>query len=479
MLEMKLSLRFKIPVLLLVMISVLSSTLILVTRSFVNEIVDGEFRQRASDLTRTVAVTIDSEKAERLSNELMRIASKSGPVVFSTEWGSDAFNAYVAKFSSVMEQKEYKELLKDLRSVQDVSEVDCIYLTCVDPVQEAFFYLVDAAHEDPCVPGVADPIYEMNRRVLTDPSAGFPAYITDTEEYGWLVTAGTPVFNQDGKPVCYVMTDISMAEVRAKQESFLKNIIGLILLFSLIVAVISISLVERMIIHPLDKLIKASKDYQRETAQESYVFSNAGIHTGDEIEELADSMAQMEQNLNNQISNLTNVTNELYVTQNLAVRDALTGIRNTLGYSREAARLEEQIQSGTADFGLAMIDLNFLKKMNDSYGHEKGDIALKKTASLICNVFLHSPVFRIGGDEFLVVLENNDLEKADQLVSEFEQNIQEQSEDTSLPPWERVSTSIGYAVYDPEKDRTVEDVFHRADEKMYQRKVEMKAVRND
>ena len=126
-----------------------------------------------------------------------------------------------------------------------------------------------------------------------------------------------------------------------------------------------------------------------------------------------------------------------------------------------------------------MVDLNFLKRINDTYGHEQGNIAIKKLCHLVCAIFEHSPVFRIGGDEFAVVLEHNDYAKVSDLVDTFNAKLDEMAADTKLEPWERISAAIGVARYDPVTDSSVANVFKRADKAMYLRKKEMKAVRTE
>ena len=121
-----------------------------------------------------------------------------------------------------------------------------------------------------------------------------------------------------------------------------------------------------------------------------------------------------------------------------------------------------------------MIDLNFLKQTNDNHGHECGDEALKKLSQVICSVFVHSPVFRIGGDEFTVLLENNDYDKIEELTNEFREKIERIYNHESLKPWERISAAIGYSLFDPKKDDDASDVFRRADEQMYKVKHQMK-----
>ena len=116
-----------------------------------------------------------------------------------------------------------------------------------------------------------------------------------------------------------------------------------------------------------------------------------------------------------------------------------------------------------------MVDMNGLKLLNDTYGHEKGNVAIKKTCSLICDVFSHSPVYRFGGDEFVVIIKDRDYDSIEEKIRQFKSL----SKETTGEPWERVNAAIGYALYD--HDDTVDDVFRRADHSMYEYKKEMKA----
>ena len=160
-----------------------------------------------------------------------------------------------------------------------------------------------------------------------------------------------------------------------------------------------------------------------------------------------------------------------------SVTDALTGIRNRFAYEENIKDLDWDIEKGDANFGIAMIDLNFLKKVNDTYGHDKGNIMIQKCCRLVCTHFDHSPVFRIGGDEFAVILRGHDLEHVEEIRARMEEQMAEWAVDESLANWEKVSAAFGYAVYDPDRDANADAVFKHADKAMYARKVEMKAVR--
>ena len=191
--------------------------------------------------------------------------------------------------------------------------------------------------------------------------------------------------------------------------------------------------------------------------------------------------------LENYMKSLVETTNKLGEAQEhadamreLANKDALTGIRNKTAYDKEIRRIEWEMQVETGkQFGIAMIDLNFLKPINDTYGHEQGNIAIKKLCHMVCSIFDHSPVFRIGGDEFVVILENDDYENVDDLVAQLNEKLKELSTDTTLEPWERISAAIGIARYDPITDNSVANVFKRADKAMYLHKREMKAIRTE
>ena len=135
-------------------------------------------------------------------------------------------------------------------------------------------------------------------------------------------------------------------------------------------------------------------------------------------------------------------------------------------------QLDGEIVSGEAQkkgLAIIMFDCNFLKSINDTYGHEKGDIYLQNACRMICKTFRHSPVFRLGGDEFAAVLQNEDYFDRDLLISEFKSRIAEQNA-AAGEPWQRVDISLGLTSYDPKTDFSAEEIFARADARMYEAK---------
>ena len=182
---------------------------------------------------------------------------------------------------------------------------------------------------------------------------------------------------------------------------------------------------------------------------------------------------------NDEVGVLTSAFNRLiahmktYISDlnDLAYADALTSVRNKGAFDIFAQGLQTQLQEagGAMEFAICIFDCNGLKQINDRYGHGKGDIYLKTTCSLICHVFDHSPVFRIGGDEFAAILQSDDLANRDELMRTFDERSARSIEDADAV-WLRVDAARGIAVYDPEVDSAVNDVVRRADRLMYQDK---------
>ena len=160
---------------------------------------------------------------------------------------------------------------------------------------------------------------------------------------------------------------------------------------------------------------------------------------------------------------------DLLTMRNLAYIDSLTGVKNKHAYEDTAGYIDEQIRNGTAQFAVIMCDLNYLKLINDNRGHQAGDVALKRAAKLLCNAFPMSTVFRIGGDEFVVIPSVIEYARIDEQLDALKAMMRKQKE-TSEDVLDRISFAFGTAVYDREKDSSFNDVFERADQKMYEEK---------
>lgn len=470
---MKISLRAKTIILIILIAAIIGASGLVVTSRFINRIIDDTYKNKADDIAHTMATVVDADDAARLRDDVVAIFNRTDEKVSSEEWGSEAFDAYIGEFSHLEDTEAYQNLLRQLRQIQDVNDVDCLYLSILDGPTASMIYLVDGAYEDACPPGCFDPLYEENHELLKNPTRGFPPYITNTDPYGWLVTAGAPVYGSDGQVICYAMADISMDVVRSQQQHFSRMLTVGLAGLTLLICFVAILVVNRIIIRPINRLSSAAAHYSQDNQSE---LDRLTIKTNDEIQSLYVSVKQMTQDINRYIDNLITTTSELTRTKAkadqmdaLAHKDTLTGVGSKLAYDRKVKQLSDEIAQGNAEFGIVMVDLNDLKRLNDTYGHEKGDEAIQKTSRIICDVFKHSPVYRIGGDEFVAVIQERDYANVDALVREFSDAVKA----TDGAPWEKIGAAIGYAKYEP--DDTVEDVFRRADHNMYEQKKAMKS----
>ena len=154
----------------------------------------------------------------------------------------------------------------------------------------------------------------------------------------------------------------------------------------------------------------------------------------------------------------------------MANKDALTGVKNKRAYVQEETDLDDLIKrNDSPPFAVVICDVNGLKQVNDNQGHKAGDEFIRSACKIICNTFKHSPVFRIGGDEFAVILKGQDYEKRCDVMKTLGTILEQQRHDGML------LLASGISEFNSEKDIRVQDVFERADNLMYADKKRCKA----
>ena len=154
----------------------------------------------------------------------------------------------------------------------------------------------------------------------------------------------------------------------------------------------------------------------------------------------------------------------------LAYKDSLTGVKNKMAYAEAEDQKDRQIATQSApQFAVAVFDVNDLKVVNDQMGHKMGDQFIMRASSLICSHFKNSPVFRVGGDEFAVLLEGTDFENRISLHDSFDKLMDEANRQKNA-----LVVSMGMSEYNRKEDDALHQVFARADHEMYLRKQELK-----
>ena len=249
-----------------------------------------------------------------------------------------------------------------------------------------------------------------------------------------------------------------ISEIDKENNAMIRIVIISVAIISVICILVSY-IMGQSIVRPLKELTEAAKKI---AAGNMKITLPSGSQ--DEVGVLSDSLQQMVDCLSVYMDRISE----------LAYTDPLTGVKSKTAYKEEVHKIEQGIQDGMIQFGLVIFDLNDLKLMNDTYGHEAGDLYIKNACRLICTTYKHSPVFRIGGDEFAAILRGQDLLEAEKLMHRFYDRMSIINRD-AMQPSDKVSVAAGMAVFKEERDYDFQRVFKRADENMYKNKSSMKS----
>ena len=148
--------------------------------------------------------------------------------------------------------------------------------------------------------------------------------------------------------------------------------------------------------------------------------------------------------------------------------DPLTRVKNRNAFLVAQERLNDQIAANASqEFAIVILDVNDLKKINDTEGHAAGDQYLKDACKIVCTTFSHSPVFRIGGDEFAVIAQGSDYRQIEDLVRQVSAHNAEAMRSGGIV--------IACGMAKRAGDASVAAVFERADQDMYENKSRLKA----
>lgn len=231
----------------------------------------------------------------------------------------------------------------------------------------------------------------------------------------------------------------------------------------LICAIIYTVLVTRKIVGPLKQLTATAESLFEGLIEDG--FESVTIHSKDEIGTLSKALSHTY----SKIQEYTTYINAL------AYRDSLTGIKNSTAYTETIAELNKEMRTGMPIFGVLVADINNLKETNDRYGHDIGNDLIVHTSKILTTTFTNSAVYRIGGDEFAVILQGVDYMQYRQLLKKMDDAC---SRDyiTACENTISISVARGVALYDPSVDRVYEDVFSKADHAMYMNKEQNKAA---
>ena len=178
------------------------------------------------------------------------------------------------------------------------------------------------------------------------------------------------------------------------------------------------------------------------------------------------------EDIDDQVRREESVNKDLRDARVQAIMDELTGVKNKNAYKEAEDQLQYAMDMGyVSGFAIAVCDLNNLKKINDTLGHKVGDEYIKGASKIICDACKHSSVYRIGGDEFVVLMMGDDYDNRETIMESIKARVLE-----NLKAGDKPVVAVGCSEFRPGRDKKVEDIFDRADVAMYKNK---KWLKND
>lgn len=262
-------------------------------------------------------------------------------------------------------------------------------------------------------------------------------------------------------PVAYIIVGISTENVRREQLTYLGYITIIVTSITVLFGVFMIWFMQHNVLGPLNAMSKAASSYSiaiLRDGKESPI-SRMNIRTGDELERLRESMKKMEHDI---IAYIIASSSQLAIADWNSNHDSMTQLYNKRHYKEQLKELQNDCTIGVIYF-----DIDNLKRMNDTFGHEKGDAVILKAAEFIRRYLTEQASgFRIGGDEFVMLIRDCTEEKVQELVSTMRGDEKGNLSDVTAEFYCRLA--IGGAFR--KTAETLEETIKRADDEMYKNK---------
>ena len=357
----------------------------------------------------------------------------------------------------------YETIMKTLTYFQDNIDLKYIY-HIRDMGDGTFSFGLDPTVDDPGEFG--SPIVYTDALYKASKGTAAADEVPYHDAWGSFYSAYSPVLDSQGKVAGIIAVDFS-AEWYNQQLATLTRTTIIVALLSLLVgggiAFTIITRSEKKIGSIQGQLNEMAATLMHEIGNDSAAaeVNQNRLENNHSIDTLEKQIHSMQSELRTQLAHV----------HGQAHTDEMTGVKSKQAYLEMENKLDEELKKGElSGFAVVVCDVNGLKKINDTQGHKAGDEYIRRACTMICDVFCHSPVYRVGGDEFVAILKDRDYDNRNILIHELHQLSAAHiaSNDAIV--------SGGLAEYDPRRDHSVRDVFERADAKMYKEKTLLKSL---
>lgn len=310
----KTGLHLKLIFVILTIAVILTTAAAVIGYRVYSDVYTAQYKQISGDLVSTAVSLCSKDDLSSLSSEVREIydrLSRENEVPRLTGKPEHEDPVYFANYANVISSEKYRKLVRMLEVLRDNNHILYIYACVIDPDIQKIIYLADGDGDGECLPGDTDELDKSWISKLRN-ADNIATMTADTPKYGRTFTTAVPVLNDRNQPICHICVDISMNEIMRTQTDFLFSMLIILMLLMIPLTMLILHVSDRALIRPVRQLNDAVSDFvsgKKGAVKESKI-SQLSVHTGDEIEQLADSVREMEQDINSYISEITEFTSE-------------------------------------------------------------------------------------------------------------------------------------------------------------------------
>ncbi len=326
-----------------------------------------------------------------------------------------------------------------------------------------------------------EPFASLIDDILTSKEPIFKAAYSD--EDGYLLSYVKPIFDEDGNYVASACVDFSMEEMHKENIRFILTLgVIIILIGAAVIACFTIFELRRTITKPLAQITDIVSEFKYDTEDDmafNYeTLKNLKLNSNNEIGVLYDALLIAEKDSLFYMSNYKQAESEILTKDekinelgSLALRDGMTNVGNKEAFTNTISNIQDNER-----YGIVIFDVNSLNMINDKYGHDAGDAYIVGCCKVVSDIFSHSPVFRIGGDKFAIILKGRDYVKREELFQNTLDMFDRIWEELEKDPAHRYSCALGMA--DSTSCNTTRETIKTAEDNMKENKRAFKEKNN-
>lgn len=309
----------------------------------------------------------------------------------------------------------------------------------------------------------------------------FSVFTANSEDYGHTHTVCKPLIAADGNVIGLICAEVGHSDMHRSINLYVICSVALIIIICGIFAYAGGKVLKKIIVDPLRLLEQHAREFAENSRGKrdlsALTFNTPDIRTQNEIESLADAITQMAEDMKVYVTDILEAEqraetamDEAYDLTRIAYEDSLTNARSKVAYDEKKVELDKAIKGGGAQFAVVMVNLVDSKRVDDIYGTEAGRKYIISGCDLIRDVYPFAQVYRVGDNDFAVVLDGEEYARRDELFEELKNHFDEAKDDKQREPWTRCIGVCGMTEFIKDADESADQVCRRAEMILFRNK---------